>query len=80
MWADHQRSLGETKIKCPLCREDFGIYEVCGLYPLVCLYVNCCVSRICRENHLKLRNRLTNTRELLTYTRAVSAADATLIP
>ncbi|KAI6649338.1 E3 ubiquitin-protein ligase ZSWIM2-like isoform X2 [Oopsacas minuta] len=27
MWADHQKSLGEVKIKCPLCREDFGAYE-----------------------------------------------------
>ena len=29
MWADHQKSLGEVKIKCPLCREYFADYEVC---------------------------------------------------
>eukprot|EP00800_Vazella_pourtalesii_P020939 TRINITY_DN758_c0_g3_i3.p1 TRINITY_DN758_c0_g3~~TRINITY_DN758_c0_g3_i3.p1 ORF type:complete len:434 (-),score=81.19 TRINITY_DN758_c0_g3_i3:655-1956(-) len=27
MWADHQKSLGEVKIKCPLCREYFADYE-----------------------------------------------------
>ncbi|XP_030836317.1 E3 ubiquitin-protein ligase ZSWIM2 [Strongylocentrotus purpuratus] len=24
VWADHQKSTGETVLKCPLCREDFG--------------------------------------------------------
>ncbi|KAJ8024520.1 E3 ubiquitin-protein ligase Zswim2 [Holothuria leucospilota] len=27
VWADHQQSTGETTIKCPLCREDFGQIE-----------------------------------------------------
>ena len=26
-WAKHARSTGETKIKCPLCRTDFGTFE-----------------------------------------------------
>ena len=26
-WAKHARSTGETKIKCPLCRTDFGSFE-----------------------------------------------------
>ena len=24
VWADHQKSTGDTVLKCPLCREDFG--------------------------------------------------------
>ncbi|PIK52664.1 putative E3 ubiquitin-protein ligase Zswim2-like [Apostichopus japonicus] len=27
VWAEHQQSTGETTIKCPLCREDFGEIE-----------------------------------------------------
>ncbi|XP_022080049.1 E3 ubiquitin-protein ligase Zswim2-like [Acanthaster planci] len=27
VWAEHQRSVGETLIRCPLCREDFGQLE-----------------------------------------------------
>lgn len=28
IWAEHQRSCGESVIKCPLCRADFGAIEV----------------------------------------------------
>ena len=28
IWAEHQKATGETVIKCPLCREDFGPFEV----------------------------------------------------
>ncbi|XP_064614555.1 E3 ubiquitin-protein ligase ZSWIM2-like [Liolophura sinensis] len=28
VWAEHQKSQGETTIKCPLCREDFGPFEL----------------------------------------------------
>ena len=28
IWAEHQKSSGETIIKCPLCRVDFGSFEV----------------------------------------------------
>eukprot|EP01136_Pigoraptor_vietnamica_P039799 Opistho-1_new@10981 len=27
VWAEHQRSTGESTIRCPLCREDFGPFE-----------------------------------------------------
>ncbi|XP_038077453.1 E3 ubiquitin-protein ligase Zswim2-like [Patiria miniata] len=27
VWAEHQRSVGETLVRCPLCREDFGQLE-----------------------------------------------------
>ena len=27
IWAEHQKSSGETIIKCPLCRVDFGPFE-----------------------------------------------------
>ena len=29
VWAEHQRSTGENIIKCPLCRVDFGSFQVC---------------------------------------------------
>ena len=29
VWAEHQRSTGENIIKCPLCRVDFGAFQVC---------------------------------------------------
>lgn len=28
VWADHQKTQGETTIKCPLCREDFGPFSL----------------------------------------------------
>ncbi|XP_063964802.1 E3 ubiquitin-protein ligase ZSWIM2-like [Lytechinus pictus] len=28
VWADHQKSTGETVLKCPLCREDFGQIDI----------------------------------------------------
>ncbi|XP_060062476.1 uncharacterized protein LOC132543037 [Ylistrum balloti] len=28
VWADHQKSSGDTVIKCPFCREDFGPFEL----------------------------------------------------
>ncbi|XP_074659331.1 E3 ubiquitin-protein ligase Zswim2-like [Tubulanus polymorphus] len=28
VWADHQRSTGETIVKCPFCREDFGPFDM----------------------------------------------------
>lgn len=28
IWADHQKSTEEMKIRCPLCREDFGSIDV----------------------------------------------------
>ena len=28
IWAEHQRSTGETIVKCPLCRVDFGSFQV----------------------------------------------------
>ena len=30
VWAEHQRSTGETIVKCPLCRVDFGTFQVSG--------------------------------------------------
>jgi hypothetical protein len=27
VWADHQKSSGETQLKCPLCRENFCTFE-----------------------------------------------------
>ena len=31
IWADHQKSTGEMKIHCPLCREEFGSLDVSPL-------------------------------------------------
>lgn len=28
IWADHQKSNGETQLKCPLCRENFSTFEM----------------------------------------------------
>ena len=28
IWADHQKTQGETTVKCPFCREDFGPFEL----------------------------------------------------
>ncbi|XP_045216191.2 uncharacterized protein LOC123566297 isoform X2 [Mercenaria mercenaria] len=28
VWAEHQKSQGETTVKCPFCREDFGPFEM----------------------------------------------------
>ncbi|XP_060607453.1 uncharacterized protein LOC132759651 isoform X2 [Ruditapes philippinarum] len=28
VWAEHQKSQGETTVKCPFCREDFGPFEL----------------------------------------------------
>lgn len=28
IWADHQKSNGETQLKCPLCREKFSTFEL----------------------------------------------------
>lgn len=28
VWADHQKSNGETQLKCPLCREQFSTFEL----------------------------------------------------
>ena len=28
VWADHQKSNGETLLKCPLCREKFSTFEM----------------------------------------------------
>lgn len=28
VWAEHQKSQGETIVKCPFCREDFGPFEM----------------------------------------------------
>lgn len=28
VWAEHQKSQGETVVKCPFCREDFGPFEM----------------------------------------------------
>ena len=28
IWAEHQKSSGESIVKCPFCRVDFGSFEV----------------------------------------------------
>jgi E3 ubiquitin-protein ligase ZSWIM2 len=28
VWADHQKTKGETQLKCPLCRENFSTFEL----------------------------------------------------
>lgn len=28
IWADHQKSTGERVVRCPLCRENFGTFQV----------------------------------------------------
>lgn len=31
VWADHQKSNGESQLKCPLCREQFSTFEMLEL-------------------------------------------------
>lgn len=46
IWAEHQKSTGEKIIRCPLCRENFGSFQVSELVGLYYIDWAPCKSRV----------------------------------
>ena len=44
IWAEHQQSNGETTVRCPLCRENFGSIQVGAATAL--LFMTECVDKL----------------------------------